>query len=160
MKFEISSCFPYNINDVLQGLLLLRKEQAEPRVQYTKRKHQSDHIVHELHYTTHILLVPFVGKEIVMREDMMLDKDKFVVQTYGENYLQKKSPYMYTNVVYAARGKESTDCTLVVEWQISTGKLGHMIESKLTNFGRQQHAEIQKRELNYIQKYVETKKGK
>lgn len=160
MKFEISSCFPYNINDVLQGLLLLRKEQAEPRVKYTIRKHQSDHIVHELHYTTHILLIPFVGKEIAMREDMMLDKDKFVVQTYGENYLEKKYPYMHTKVVYTARGKESTDCTLMVEWQVSRGNLGNMIETKLTNFGRQQHAQIQKRELHYIRKYVETTKVK
>jgi hypothetical protein len=158
MKFEISSCFPYNIKDVLQGLLLLREDQAEPRIKYVKHKHEPNHIVHELQYRTHMLLVPFVGKEIVMREDMILDKDTFVVKTYGENYLQKKCPYMFTEVVYAANGTESTDCTLVVEWQVSTRNLGSMIETKLTNFGRQQHVEIQKRELTYIQKYVENNK--
>lgn len=156
MKLEICSRLPYTIDDILNGLLLLRNEQAEPRVTYIKRKHASDHIVHEMQYQTHLLLVPFVGQQIVMREDMVVSGNTLVVKTYGENYQTKAYPYMITEARYV-QGLQGTDCTLTVEWAISKHKLSKMIEDRLNNFGRKQQAEIQQRELAYIQQYVSNK---
>tara|TARA_Y100001970_G_scaffold178243_1_gene217093 strand:+ start:290 stop:772 length:483 start_codon:yes stop_codon:yes gene_type:complete len=154
MRIEICSTLPYALEDILNGLLLLRTEQAEPRVTYIKRKHTADHIVHEMRYEVHLLLVPFVGKKVVMREDITIGTNRIVVKTYGENYQQRVCPYMVTEARYAQRNdRPETDCTLVVEWAINEKGLGTMIEDQLNNFGRKQQAEIQQREIRYIEKY-------
>lgn len=153
MRIEICSVIPHSIKDILGGLLLLREEQAEPRVTYIKRKHDTDHIVHEMRYETHLLLVPFVGSNVVMREDMIVGENTLMIKTYGENYETQSYPYMVTKASYVRNNEGGTDCTLVVEWAISKNGLGSMIESQLNNFGREQQANIQQRELLYIQKY-------
>ena len=102
MRIELDSTLPYKIGDILEGLLLLRREQAEPRVQYVLRKFTSQHIVHELKYDTHMLLILWAN--IVMREDIVIDGNTMVIKTYGENYQTKKVPYMVTEARYAAKG--------------------------------------------------------
>ena len=156
MKIELDSTLPYKIGDVLQGLLLLRKEQAEPRVQYVLRKFTTQHIVHELKYETHMLLIPFVGANIVMREDIVIDGNSMVIKTYGENYQTKKVPYMVTEARYDASG-DTTRCSLLVEWAINKSGIPKALESKLNDFGIKQHRSIQAREEQYIQKYLNSK---
>ncbi len=158
MRIELDSTLPYKIGDILEGLLLLRREQAEPRVQYVLRKFTPQHIVHELKYDTHMLLVPFVGANIVMREDIVIDGNTMVIKTYGENYQTKKVPYMVTEARYASDGDNTTRCSLLVEWAINkSGSLPKALESKLNDFGIKQHRSIQAREEQYIQKYLRSK---
>ena len=156
MRIELGSTLPYKIGDILEGLLLLRKEQAEPRVQYVLRKFTPQHIVHELKYDTHMLLIPFVGANIVMREDIVIDGNTMVIKTYGENYQAKKVPYMVTEARYVSDG-DTTRCSLLVEWMISKSGIPKALESKLNDFGIKQHRSIQAREEQYIQKYLRSK---
>ena len=156
MRIEFDSTLPYKIGDILEGLLLLRKEQAEPRVQYVLRKFTPQHIVHELKYDTHMLLIPFVGANIVMREDIVIDGNTMVIKTYGENYQTKKVPYMVTEARYASEG-DTTRCSLLVEWMINKSGIPKALESKLNDFGVKQHRSIQAREDQYIQKYLRSK---
>ena len=156
MRIELDSTLPYKIGDILEGLLLLRKEQAEPRVQYVLRKFTPQHIVHELKYDTHMLLIPFVGANIVMREDIVIDGNTMVIKTYGENYQTKKVPYMVTEARYASEG-DTTRCSLLVEWMINKSGIPKALESKLNDFGVKQHRSIQAREDQYIQKYLRSK---
>lgn len=156
MRIELDSTLPYKIGDILEGLLLLRKEQAEPRVQYVLRKFTPQHIVHELKYDTHMLLIPFVGANIVMREDIVIDGNTMVIKTYGENYQTKKVPYMVTEARYTSEG-DTTRCSLLVEWMINKSGIPKALESKLNDFGIKQHRSIQAREEQYIQKYLRSK---
>ena len=157
MRIELDSTLPYKIGDILEGLLLLRKEQAEPRVQYVLRKFTPQHIVHELKYDTHMLLIPFVGANIVMREDIVIDGNTMVIKTYGENYHTKKVPYMVTEARYASGDGDTTRCSLLVEWMINKSGIPKALESKLNDFGIKQHRSIQAREEQYIQKYLRSK---
>ena len=104
-----------------------------------------------------MLLIPFVGANIVMREDIVIDGNTMVIKTYGENYQTKKVPYMVTEARYASEGDNTTRCSLLVEWMINKSGIPKALESKLNDFGIKQHRSIQAREEQYIQKYLRSK---
>lgn len=149
MQFELHSTLPDTLPDILQGLLLLRKEQGDPDVVYTPHKITDTHCVFELRYKVPPLLLPFVGSRVVLREDIVhVPGTELRVNTRSDGSADRRPPFMSTEALFRWDGSATT-CQVNVEWGLSM-TLPKPVQKKLARFGRTLYDDTHRRQQAFI----------
>jgi hypothetical protein len=139
MKIQLAKTLPFPIDTVEAALLLMRDEQADPNVHFSNRKNTDEHKVFEINYQVPLVLYPFVGSSVILREDIVRENNFLMVTTQSQNYQTKEYPYMYSRTTYTGE-KGMVLVQTDVEWWLRDGALP--MEDTLLKFGHSKYTEI------------------
>jgi hypothetical protein len=159
MKFEIHSILPYSLPQILDGLALIRSEQADPHVRYTPRKHTPSHSVFELEYSPPPFLAPFIGRRVALREDVVVDVPLQVVVTTGsEKSDEQVPPFMWTVTTFVPDSASSTVCSVETVWELGVS-VPKIMEQRMMSFGKRIYETTLSRQSEYIEKAIQQNNG-
>ena len=158
MKFEIHSILPYSLPQILDGLALIRSEQADPHVRYTPRKHTPSHSVFELEYSPPPFLAPFIGRRVTLREDMVVHTQQVVVTTGSEKSDEQVPPFMWTVTTFVPDSASSTVCSVETVWELGV-TLPKIMEQRMMSFGKHLYETTLSRQSEYIEKAIQQNNG-
>lgn len=153
MKFEIHSMLPYSVPQIVAGLQLIRAEQADPHVVYTPHKRTPSHTVFELEYSPPQFLVPFIGRRVTLREDMVVHTQQIVVTTGSEKSDEHIPPFMRTVATFVPDSASSTVCSVETEWELGVA-LPKIMEQRMISFGKHLYETTLSRQNEYIEKAI------